>query len=173
MIWYIKQYKNCRLFCKRFYSFLLHCKFWHIKAERIKIEKLEYCEIDEVYYYPCPCGDRFEIYISNLLAGKRVAICPSCSRSAVVITWHTKMSVFHDEVEIEDFEYDEEEETYYYPCPCGDRFEISKLMLGEEIATCPSCSLVIKVIYDVEMFIAEQEMSVKIENKSTTALESN
>ncbi|XP_037897994.1 DPH3 homolog isoform X2 [Glossina fuscipes] len=83
------------------------------------------------------------------------------------------MSVFHDEVEIEDFEYDEEEETYYYPCPCGDRFEISKLMLGEEIATCPSCSLVIKVIYDVEMFVAEQEMSVKIENKSTTALESN
>uniref|UniRef100_A0A1B0AVK6 Diphthamide biosynthesis protein 3 n=1 Tax=Glossina palpalis gambiensis TaxID=67801 RepID=A0A1B0AVK6_9MUSC len=85
------------------------------------------------------------------------------------------MSVFHDEVEIEDFEYDEEEETYYYPCPCGDRFEISKeqLMLGEEIATCPSCSLVIKVIYDVEMFIAEQEMLVKIENKSTTALESN
>ncbi len=37
------------------------------------------------------------------------------------------MSVFHDEVEIEDFEYDEEEETYYYPCPCGDRFEITKV----------------------------------------------
>ena len=31
------------------------------------------------------------------------------------------MSVFHDEVEIEDFEYEEDEETYYYPCPCGDR----------------------------------------------------
>lgn len=37
------------------------------------------------------------------------------------------MSVYHDEVEIEDFEYDEETETYYYPCPCGDRFEISKV----------------------------------------------
>lgn len=35
------------------------------------------------------------------------------------------MSVFHDEVEIEDFEYDEETETYYYPCPCGDQFEIT------------------------------------------------
>ena len=31
------------------------------------------------------------------------------------------MSVYHDEVEIEDFEFDEDEETYYYPCPCGDR----------------------------------------------------
>lgn len=37
------------------------------------------------------------------------------------------MSVFHDEVEIEDFEYDSETETYYYPCPCGDQFEITKV----------------------------------------------
>lgn len=36
------------------------------------------------------------------------------------------MTVFHDEVEIEDFEYDEETETYYFPCPCGDRFAITK-----------------------------------------------
>jgi hypothetical protein len=39
------------------------------------------------------------------------------------------MSVYHDEVEIEDMEYDEETETYYYPCPCGDRFEITKVFL--------------------------------------------
>uniref|UniRef100_F6RKZ3 Diphthamide biosynthesis protein 3 n=1 Tax=Xenopus tropicalis TaxID=8364 RepID=F6RKZ3_XENTR len=60
------------------------------------------------------------------------------------------MSVFHDEVEIEDFEYDEDTETYYYPCPCGDRFAITKedLENGEEVATCPSCSLIVKVIYD-------------------------
>ena len=58
---------------------------------------------------------------------------------------------FHDEVEIEDFEYDEETELYYYPCPCGDRFEIARSMLadGEDVATCPSCSLIVKVIYDV------------------------
>lgn len=37
------------------------------------------------------------------------------------------MSVFHDEVEIEDFEYDEESETYSYPCPCGDRFLITRV----------------------------------------------
>lgn len=37
------------------------------------------------------------------------------------------MSIYHDEVEIEDFEYDEEEGIYYYPCPCGDRFEVTKV----------------------------------------------
>ncbi|KAK2512078.1 Dph3, partial [Columba guinea] len=60
------------------------------------------------------------------------------------------MSVFHDEVEIEDFEYDEETETYSYPCPCGDRFLITRedLENGEDVATCPSCSLIVRVIYD-------------------------
>uniref|UniRef100_A0A8B9NCC8 Diphthamide biosynthesis protein 3 n=1 Tax=Accipiter nisus TaxID=211598 RepID=A0A8B9NCC8_9AVES len=60
------------------------------------------------------------------------------------------MSVFHDEVEIEDFEYDEETETYSYPCPCGDRFLITRedLENGEDVATCPSCSLILRVIYD-------------------------
>ena len=38
------------------------------------------------------------------------------------------MSVYHDEVEIEDMEYDEETESYYYPCPCGDKFQISKVI---------------------------------------------
>ena len=37
------------------------------------------------------------------------------------------MTTFHDEIEIEDMEYDEETETYYYPCPCGDRFQITKV----------------------------------------------
>lgn len=35
------------------------------------------------------------------------------------------MSVFHDEIEIEDFEYNEEEDLYTYPCPCGDEFIIT------------------------------------------------
>ena len=37
------------------------------------------------------------------------------------------MSIFHDEVEIEDFEYNEETETYSYPCPCGDIFTITRV----------------------------------------------
>lgn len=40
------------------------------------------------------------------------------------------MSVYHDEIEIEDMEYDEDTETYHYPCPCGDRFEITKVEMA-------------------------------------------
>uniref|UniRef100_A0A915AK95 Diphthamide biosynthesis protein 3 n=1 Tax=Parascaris univalens TaxID=6257 RepID=A0A915AK95_PARUN len=71
------------------------------------------------------------------------------------------MSVFHDEIEIEDFEYDDDTCIYTYPCPCGDRFEISKEMLesGEDIATCPSCSLIVRVIYDPDMFIRTETIS--------------
>lgn len=58
----------------------------------------------------------------------------------------------YDEVEIEDMTYDETLQTYHYPCPCGDRFEIALLDLQDEsndIAVCPSCSLMIRVIYEV------------------------
>ncbi|KAH9841139.1 zf-CSL-domain-containing protein [Rhodofomes roseus] len=60
------------------------------------------------------------------------------------------MGAYYDEVEIEDMVWDEEKRVYHYPCPCGDRFEISRKQLAnyEDIATCPSCSLVIRVIYD-------------------------
>jgi diphthamide biosynthesis protein 3 len=57
---------------------------------------------------------------------------------------------YYDEIEIEDMTWDEEAKVYHYPCPCGDRFEISRAQLAtcEDIATCPSCSLIIRVIYD-------------------------
>lgn len=56
----------------------------------------------------------------------------------------------YDEIEIEDMTYDETLQLYHYPCPCGDRFEIGlgDLRDGEEIAVCPSCSLMIRVIFD-------------------------
>lgn len=57
---------------------------------------------------------------------------------------------YYDELEIEDFAWDAVAQVYHYPCPCGDRFEISKSQLrdGEEIAICPSCSLIVRVVYD-------------------------
>jgi diphthamide biosynthesis protein 3 len=57
----------------------------------------------------------------------------------------------YDEIEIEDMTYDPALEIYHYPCPCGDKFEISIVDLrdGEEIAVCPSCSLMIRVIFEV------------------------
>jgi diphthamide biosynthesis protein 3 len=84
------------------------------------------------------------------------------------------MASFYDEVEIEDMVFDEAKSAYFYPCPCGDKFVITlvtslfffsictyvainpyltslsqdDLMDGEEVARCPSCSLIIRVIYD-------------------------
>ncbi|KAF8063299.1 zf-CSL-domain-containing protein [Lyophyllum atratum] len=60
------------------------------------------------------------------------------------------MGAYYDEIEIEDMVWDAEKRVYHYPCPCGDRFEISRRQLAdyEDIATCPSCSLVIRIIYD-------------------------
>lgn len=62
-----------------------------------------------------------------------------------------ELSVY-DEVEIEDMTYDEALQTYFYPCPCGDQFQIALADLQDEetdIAVCPSCSLMIRVIYEV------------------------
>lgn len=60
------------------------------------------------------------------------------------------MGAYYDEIEIEDMAWDPVKRVFHYPCPCGDRFEISRSQLRdcEDIATCPSCSLIIRVVYD-------------------------
>lgn len=64
----------------------------------------------------------------------------------------------YEEVAIDDMDFDEEQGLYTYECPCGDLFQISEeeLAEGEEIAYCPSCSLVIRVLYDPEDFAHEE-----------------
>ncbi len=59
---------------------------------------------------------------------------------------------FYDEVEIEDMVFDPDTQLFTYPCPCGDRFQIclDDLIDGEDVAVCPSCSLMIQVIFDEE-----------------------
>lgn len=42
------------------------------------------------------------------------------------------MTSFYDEVEIEDMEFDEENDLYFYPCPCGDRFQLSLVSIVSE-----------------------------------------
>src|SRR5210317_1097100 len=61
------------------------------------------------------------------------------------------MSIY-EEVEFEDLDYDPVTQIYTYPCPCGDKFSISLEALwdGEDIATCPSCTLRVEIIYDEE-----------------------
>jgi diphthamide biosynthesis protein 3 len=56
----------------------------------------------------------------------------------------------YDQIEIEDMAFDPATQLYTYPCPCGDRFEISldDLRDGQDIGVCPTCSLLIQVIYE-------------------------
>ena len=62
------------------------------------------------------------------------------------------METIYDEIEIEDFTYDSSTGLFQYPCPCGDRFAITldDLKDGEDIAVCPSCSLMVRVIFEEE-----------------------
>jgi diphthamide biosynthesis protein 3 len=77
----------------------------------------------------------------------------------------------YDEVEIEDMTYDETLQIFHYPCPCGDRFEIAiqDLQDGENIAVCPSCSLMIRVIFDVVGFLPPRRLESVGKDKGLTA----
>ncbi|KAB5585583.1 diphthamide biosynthesis protein 3 [Coniochaeta sp. 2T2.1] len=80
----------------------------------------------------------------------------------------------YDEVEIEDMTYDETLQIYHYPCPCGDRFEISIADLRDEsndIAVCPSCSLMIRVIFEVDDLPKDPEPDPEPETKVEAAAE--
>lgn len=61
------------------------------------------------------------------------------------------MSVY-DEIDVEDMHFNCDDSTLYYPCPCGDLFRVSleDLKEGEDVATCPSCSLIIRVVYELD-----------------------
>ncbi len=90
---------------------------------------------------------------SHLLECMSVSTCyfaeVNATLATAVVVWF--LSGFAaSQVRLEDMDYVEELETYYYPCPCGDRFQITldELIDGEEIGRCPSCSLVIHVLYD-------------------------
>lgn len=49
------------------------------------------------------------------------------------------------------------------------------LINGEDVATCPSCSLLLKVIYDPEQFAAEEteEVAVITQNLTKVSLTNN
>ena len=58
----------------------------------------------------------------------------------------------YDEGDLEDMEWNAELGAFTFQCPCGDVFQITpaELRAGEEIAHCPSCSLVVTVVYEDE-----------------------
>ncbi|KAF8690175.1 hypothetical protein AX14_003102 [Amanita brunnescens Koide BX004] len=82
------------------------------------------------------------------------------------------MGAYYDEIEIEDMTWDDEKQVFHYPCPCGDRFEISRRQLAnyEDVATCPSCSLIIRIIYDPLDFEDEPQDDNDLEVSHTVAV---
>ncbi|KAF8460037.1 diphthamide biosynthesis protein [Kalaharituber pfeilii] len=53
--------------------------------DQIEIEDMTFDPTLQIYHYPCPCGDRFEILIHDLVDGMDIATCPSCSLQIRVI----------------------------------------------------------------------------------------
>ena len=62
------------------------------------------------------------------------------------------MGAYYDEVEIEDMTWDAAASRWSYSCPCGDRFylTLADALAGEDVARCPGCSLLLRVVYDGE-----------------------
>lgn len=79
---------------------------------------------------------------------------------------------FYDEIEIEDMTWDPQLRLFHFPCPCGDQFEITieDLMDGDEIGRCPSCSLIIRVIYEMDQIDLEKLMSSDISTEVSKVL---
>lgn len=80
-------------------------------------------------------------------------------KSAAATTDTDEDLEIYDEIEIEDMTFDSALQIFHYPCPCGDRFEIciDDLREGEDIAVCPNCSLMIRVIFDVDELPEKKE----------------
>jgi diphthamide biosynthesis protein 3 len=53
------------------------------------------------------------------------------------------MGAAWDEVDLLDMVFEAARDVYTYPCPCGDLFmmPVDDLLCAEELAPCPSCSL--------------------------------
>jgi diphthamide biosynthesis protein 3 len=65
------------------------------------------------------------------------------------------MGAAWDEVDLLDMAFEAARDVYTYPCPCGDLFmmPVDDLLCAEELAPCPSCSLLLRVKYDPDAFL--------------------
>lgn len=53
--------------------------------DEVEIEDMTFDETMQLYHYPCPCGDRFQIALCDLQDGMDIGVCPSCSLMIRVI----------------------------------------------------------------------------------------
>lgn len=67
--------------------------------EEIEIEDMAFDGENEVYTYPCPCGDKFSISLLDLLDGEDVADCPSCTLKLRIVYDEDSLPTPKDEVD--------------------------------------------------------------------------
>lgn len=53
--------------------------------DEVEIEDMDYDTEQMVFFYPCPCGDKFRLTLEQLKDGEEIAQCPSCSLTIRVI----------------------------------------------------------------------------------------
>lgn len=71
--------------------------------DEIEIEDMTYDEDIQLFTYPCPCGDRFEIVLDDLLDGSNdIAVCPSCSLQIQVIFQAEDLAKYRKDPEFDD-----------------------------------------------------------------------
>lgn len=80
----------------------------------------------------------------------------------------------YEEVNLRELEFDAVEQLFLYPCPCGDLFELPLSELrtaaaesaenrGFAVASCPSCSLKVRVLFDTsQLKYMEKELSLTL-----------
>ncbi|CAM9610664.1 unnamed protein product, partial [Ascophyllum nodosum] len=56
-----------------------------IVYEEVILAEMTYEDSTQMYYYECPCGDKFEISLQDLYDGEDTAPCPSCTLQIRVI----------------------------------------------------------------------------------------
>jgi diphthamide biosynthesis protein 3 len=47
--------------------------------ELVDIEDMDFDEATGMFYFECPCGDRFQLGLDDIEDGEDIAYCPSCT----------------------------------------------------------------------------------------------
>ncbi|CAM9284752.1 unnamed protein product [Scytosiphon promiscuus] len=73
-----------------------------IVYEEVALAEMTYEETDQMYYYECPCGDKFEISLEDLYDGEDIAPCPSCTLQIKVLFKESDLPELRSEEEEEE-----------------------------------------------------------------------
>lgn len=102
-----------------------------------------------MFYYPCPCGDKFQISVDELLDGEGVSLCDMFGsmifgRVAAACCTHVRLGV-QTVCAVQETGLPKS-----YPSEQAHHWNLTTFFCVPDIAHCPSCSLLLRVIYDEE-----------------------